>query len=62
MQPTQYNGASATWIGIDGGPGSPGSIIQTGTAQVTDGGITEYSAWYELYPQPGGDHRGSVPR
>jgi len=52
VQPTQYNGASATWIGIDGGPGSPDSIIQTGTAQVTDDGITEYSAWYELYPQP----------
>jgi hypothetical protein len=52
VQPTQYNGASATWIGIDGGQPSPSSIIQTGTAQVTDGGITEYTAWYELFPQP----------
>ena len=52
MQPTQYTGASATWIGIDGGPDSPGSIIQTGTAQVTSGGQTEYYAWYELYPDP----------
>ncbi len=52
VQPTQYSGASATWIGIDGGPNSPNSIIQTGTAQVTDGGVTSYSAWFELYPQP----------
>ena len=50
VQPTQYTGASATWIGIDGGPSSPSSIIQTGTAQVTTGGQTEYYAWYELYP------------
>jgi Peptidase A4 family len=51
VQHTQYGGASATWIGIDGGPSSPGSIIQTGTAQVTNGGLTAYYAWYELYPQ-----------
>jgi hypothetical protein len=52
VQPTQYEGASATWIGIDGGPSSPNSIIQTGTAQITEGGETGYSAWYELYPAP----------
>ena len=51
ITPTQYPGASATWIGIDGGPSSPGSIIQTGTAQNTSGGSTSYYAWYELYPQ-----------
>jgi hypothetical protein len=50
VQATQYSGASATWIGIDGGPASPGSIIQTGTAQLTNGGATQYTAWYELYP------------
>ena len=50
MQPTQYSGASATWIGIDGGPASSGSIIQTGTVQLTGGGATSYAAWYELYP------------
>jgi hypothetical protein len=50
IQATQYSGASATWIGIDGGPDSPNSIIQTGTAQVTDGGATAYYAWFELYP------------
>ena len=61
VQPTQYNGASATWIGIDGGQGSPGSIIQTGTAQVTDDGITEYTAWYELYPQPAVNIEGVSP-
>jgi Peptidase A4 family len=50
VQATQYSGASATWIGIDGGPASPGSIIQTGTVQLTGGGATSYTAWYELYP------------
>jgi hypothetical protein len=49
---TQYSGASATWIGIDGGPTSPNSIIQTGTAQETGHGATAYSSWYELYPAP----------
>jgi hypothetical protein len=52
VQPTQYGGISGTWIGIDGGPGSPNSIIQTGTQQETDGGSTLYFAWYELYPAP----------
>ncbi len=52
IQPTSYPGASATWIGIDGGPESPQSIIQTGTAQITQNGATSYSAWYELYPAP----------
>ena len=52
VQATPYSGASATWIGIDGGPASPGSIIQTGTVQLTGGGATPYSAWYELYPAP----------
>jgi hypothetical protein len=52
VQATQYSGASATWIGIDGGPASPGSIIQTGTVQLTGGGATQYTAWYELYPAP----------
>ena len=47
-----YEGASATWIGIDGGPDSPDSIIQTGTAQITEDGATSYTAWYELYPAP----------
>ncbi len=48
--PTQYLGASATWIGIDGAGTSPNSIIQTGTAQETENGVTAYYAWYELYP------------
>ena len=41
---------SATWLGIDNGDGSPSSIIQTGTAQETQGGTTSYFAWYELFP------------
>ncbi len=52
IQPTQYLGASATWIGLDGSPVSPDSILQTGTEQVTYEGATSYSAWYEVYPQP----------
>ena len=52
VQPTASLEASGTWIGIDGGPSSPSSIIQTGTAQVTEGGATGYDAWYELYPAP----------
>jgi hypothetical protein len=52
VQPTPYSGASATWIGIDGGLASPNSIIQTGTAQATSGGVTSYFAWYELFPEP----------
>ncbi|HEX4126302.1 MAG TPA: G1 family glutamic endopeptidase [Acidimicrobiales bacterium] len=52
VQATQYNSASASWIGIDGGPSSPNSIIQTGTAQVADNGSTLYYAWYELFPAP----------
>ena len=50
--PTTYPGDSATWIGIDGGPPSPQSIIQTGTDQYTQDGATLYTAWYELYPEP----------
>ena len=52
VQPTASLEASGTWIGIDGGPSSTSSIIQTGTAQVTEGGATGYDAWYELYPAP----------
>ncbi len=50
VQPTATLEASSTWIGIDGSPESPGSIIQTGTTQATENGETEYFAWYELYP------------
>ena len=49
-RPRPTAASSATWIGIDGGPSSPDSIIQTGTAQNTDGGNTSYHAWFELYP------------
>jgi Peptidase A4 family len=52
LVPTTYAGDSATWIGLDGGLASPHSIIQTGTDQYTQDGITLYSAWYELYPAP----------
>jgi Peptidase A4 family/Bacterial Ig-like domain (group 3) len=51
IQPTQASEASGTWIGIDNGEGPDGSIIQTGTGQLTHGGATTYYAWYELYPQ-----------
>lgn len=52
VQPTQYHGLSGSWIGLDGGPASPNSILQTGTGQETEGGQTAYYSWYELYPAP----------
>jgi hypothetical protein len=54
VQATSDFEASATWIGIDGSPSSPNSIIQTGTAQLSQsqGGVPQYYAWYELYPNP----------
>ena len=52
IQSTEVYEASATWIGIDGSPTSPNSIIQTGTSEVTQQGVTLDYAWYELYPQP----------
>ena len=39
---------SATWIGIDGTTST--TLVQTGTAQETAGGITDYYAWVELLP------------
>ncbi len=39
---------SSSWIGIDGATNS--TLIQTGTAQNTSGGVTSYYAWYELLP------------
>ncbi len=51
VQPTQTLEATGTWIGIDdGSPASDGDIIQTGTAEQTQGGSTTYYAWYELFP------------
>ena len=38
--------------GSTGGPSSSNSIIQTGTDQQTQNGVTSYHAWYELYPAP----------
>ncbi len=52
VQPTSALEASGTWIGVDGGPGSPASILQTGTGQETQNGSTVYYAWYEVYPSP----------
>src|ERR1700722_7235103 len=50
--PTTNAGDSATWIGIDGGPSPPQSILQTGTYQYTQDGTTMYPPSYELYPAP----------
>ena len=62
VQPTQYGGASATWIGIDGGPSSPSSIIQTGTAQLTEGGQTALLRLVRALSRPCGDHRSGLAR
>jgi Peptidase A4 family len=48
VQPSSTTLASGTWIGIDGAANS--SLIQTGTAQLTTGGATDYYDWYELLP------------
>ena len=48
VQPSQPAQFSATWVGIDGA--SNNSLIQTGTAQETSGGSTQYYAWYEILP------------
>ncbi len=52
VQPTSVLEAAGTWLGLDGGPASPGSIIQTGTAGDTEHGSTGYYAWVEIYPAP----------
>jgi hypothetical protein len=48
VQPSQAAQYSSTWIGIDGYNDS--SLIQTGTAQETTGGATNYYDWYEILP------------
>jgi hypothetical protein len=48
VQPTQPAEFSATWVGVDGATNT--SLIQTGTAQETYGGSTDYYAWYEILP------------
>jgi hypothetical protein len=41
---------SATWVGIDGDGSS--SVEQTGIEADVVHGVAQYSAWYEMYPQP----------
>jgi hypothetical protein len=48
VQPSQTALYSATWIGVDGDGNS--SLIQTGTAQDTSAGATDYFAWFEILP------------
>src|ERR1019366_1496474 len=48
VQPSQASEFSATWVGVDGATNA--SLIQTGTAQETYGGSTDYYAWYEILP------------
>jgi hypothetical protein len=50
VQPSQTALYSATWIGVDGAGNS--SLIQTGTAQDTSAGATDYFAWFEILPDP----------
>ena len=49
VQVSQASQYSSTWIGIDGDIDT-NSLIQTGTAQDTTAGTTQYFAWYELIP------------
>jgi hypothetical protein len=50
VQVSQASQYSSTWIGIDGDIDTS-SLIQTGTAQDTSAGTTDYFAWYELLPR-----------
>lgn len=52
------NGYSAFWIGLDGYGTS--SVEQTGSEADCAGGRAEYSAWYEMYPQPSENIGGTV--
>ncbi len=40
----------AAWVGIDGYSSS--TVEQTGTLSWCDGGVAQYYAWYEFYPNP----------
>jgi Peptidase A4 family/Bacterial Ig-like domain (group 3) len=48
VQPSQTALYSATWVGVDGYGNE--QLIQTGTAQDTSGGSTDYYAWLEILP------------
>ena len=52
MQPSSSLQSSATWIGIDGASTTGTDLIQDGTAQETEAGVTSYWAWYEILPAP----------
>jgi hypothetical protein len=67
VQASQTAQYSSTWIGIDGFTNGDNSLIQTGTAQETSGGETDYYDWYEILPAGAipistvspGDHMGA---
>lgn len=44
----------STWVGIGGLTGTPvyPTLIQTGTVEITTGGVVAYHAWVELLPAP----------
>ncbi len=48
VQVSQNDAFSAMWVGIGGTLGN--TLIQTGTEQDSVGGVTYYSAWFELLP------------
>jgi hypothetical protein len=41
---------SSDWVGIDGYPGTDGTVEQDGTDSDCAGGTPTYYAWYEMYP------------
>jgi hypothetical protein len=41
---------SSDWVGIDGYPGTDGTVEQDGTDTDCAGGVPTYYAWYEMYP------------
>lgn len=52
------NAYSSFWIGLDGDGSS--SVEQTGSEADCASGHAEYSAWYEMYPQPSMNIGGTV--
>jgi hypothetical protein len=47
---TEY--ATTSWVGIDGIGCTTQALLQTGVDSYVEGGVVQYSPWYEWYPLP----------
>lgn len=50
VKPSQPLELSGAWVGIGGTTNEP--LIQTGTSQESEDGVTLYQMWYEMLPAP----------